>query len=71
MVNNVFQIAIEKLDNIISNCEMFKNMNFLRGKCYWEFITDDEKKLLLPKNPTQQQIQANKTWNEKFRIILY
>jgi predicted transposase YbfD/YdcC len=25
----------------------------------------------LPENPTQQQIQANKTWHEKARKILY
>jgi hypothetical protein len=29
-------------------------------KGYSEFITSDEKELPLPKNPTQQQIQANK-----------
>jgi hypothetical protein len=46
-------------------------MNFLMGKGYWEFITTDEKKPPLPKNPTQQQIQANKTWHEKVRKILY
>jgi hypothetical protein len=31
------------------------------GKGYWEFIIGDEKKPLLLGNPTQQQIQANKT----------
>jgi hypothetical protein len=31
------------------------------GKGYWEFITSDEKKPILLENPTQQQIQANKT----------
>jgi len=36
-------------------------MNFLMGKGYWEFITCDEKEPPLPENPTQQQIQANKT----------
>jgi hypothetical protein len=46
-------------------------MNFLMGKGYWEFITGDEIKLPLPKNPTQQQIQVNKTWHEKTRKILY
>jgi hypothetical protein len=46
-------------------------MNFLMGKSYWEFITSDEKEPLLPKNPTQQQIQANKTWHEKARKVLY
>ncbi len=35
------------------------------GKGYWEFINGDEKEPLLPKNPTQQQIQAHKTWHEK------
>jgi len=46
-------------------------MNFLMGKGYWEFIIGDEKKPFLPENPTQQQIQANKTWHEKARKILY
>jgi hypothetical protein len=46
-------------------------MNFLMGKGYWEFITSDEKKPSLPKNPKQQQIQANKTWHEEIRKILY
>ncbi len=41
------------------------------GKGYWEFINGDETEPLLPKNPTQQQIQANKTWHEKTRKILY
>jgi SpoVK/Ycf46/Vps4 family AAA+-type ATPase len=41
------------------------------GKGYWEFITGDDTKPVLPKNPTQQQIQANKTWHEKARKILY
>ncbi len=41
------------------------------GKGYWEFIIGDEKEPLLPKNPIQQQIQANKTWHEKVRKILY
>jgi len=46
-------------------------MNFLMGKGYWEFITGDEKEPLLLENPTQQQIQANKTWHEKPRKVLY
>jgi hypothetical protein len=29
------------------------------------------KNLLYHKNPTQQQIQANKTWHEKTKKILY
>jgi hypothetical protein len=36
-------------------------MNVLMEKDYWEYITGDEKEPLLPKNPTQQQIQVNKT----------
>ncbi len=46
-------------------------MNFLMGKGYQEFITDDEKEPPLLENPTQQQIQANKTWHEKARKVLY
>ncbi len=41
------------------------------GKGYWEFITNDENEPPLLENPTQQQIQANKTWHEKARKILY
>ncbi len=46
-------------------------MNFLMGKGYWEFIIGDEKEPLLPENPIQQQIQANKTQHEKIKKILY
>jgi hypothetical protein len=46
-------------------------MNFLMGKGYWEFISADEKKPLLPENPIQQPIQANKTWHEKAKKVLY
>ncbi len=46
-------------------------MNFLMGKGYQEFIIGDEKEPPLPKNLTQQQIQANKTLHEKTRKILY
>jgi hypothetical protein len=46
-------------------------MNFLMEKGYWEFIIGDEKEAVLLGNPTQQQIQANKTWNEKERKVLY
>ncbi len=46
-------------------------MNFLMGKGYWEFIIGDETKLLLPENPTQQQIQTNKIWHEKGKKVLY
>jgi hypothetical protein len=49
----------------------FKIMNFLMGKGYWEFITGDEKEPFLLENPTQQQIQANKTWHEKTMKVLY
>jgi len=46
-------------------------MNLLMGNSYWEFIIGDEKEPPLPENPTQQQIQANKTWHEKARKVLY
>ncbi len=41
------------------------------GKGYWEFIIGDDTESPLPENPTQQQIQANKTWHEKARKVLY
>ncbi len=41
------------------------------GKGYWELIIGDEKEPPLLENPTQQQIQANKTWHEKTNKILY
>jgi hypothetical protein len=49
----------------------FRIMNFLMGKGYWEFITSDEKEPPFLENPTQQQSQANKTWHEKTRKVLY
>ncbi len=65
MVDDLSQIAIEKLDKNNFQVWKFRIMNLLMGKGYWEFITGDETKPPLPKNPTQQQIQANKTWHEK------
>ena len=46
-------------------------MNFLMGKGYWEFVTSDETEPPLLENPTQQQIQAYKTWHEKAKKVLY
>jgi hypothetical protein len=71
MANGLFQIAIEKLDKNNFQVWKFRIMNFLMGKGYCEFIIGDEKEPPLPENPTQQQIQANKTWHEKARKILY
>jgi len=61
MVDGLFQIVIEKLEKNNFQVWKFKNMNFLMGKGYWEFVTGDETKPHFPKNLTQQQIQANKT----------
>ncbi len=58
---DISQIAIEKLDNNNFQVWKFRIMNFLMGKGYLEFITGDEIEPPLPENPTQQQIQANKT----------
>ncbi len=71
MADGLSQIAIEKLDKNNFQVWKFKIMNFLMGKGYWEFITGDEKEPLLLENPTQQQIQANKSWHEKARKVLY
>jgi hypothetical protein len=71
MANGLSQIAIEKLDKNNLQVWKFRIMNFLMWKGYWEFITGDEIEPPLPKNPTQQQIQANKTWDEKARKVLY
>jgi hypothetical protein len=71
MVNGLSQITIEKLDNNKFQVCKFRIMNFLMGKGYWEFITSDEKEPPFPKNPTRQQIQANKSWHEKTNKILY
>jgi hypothetical protein len=71
MVYGLSQIAIEKLDKNNFQVWKFRIMNFLMGKGYWEFIISDEEKPPLPKNPTQQQIQTNKTWHEKARKVLY
>jgi hypothetical protein len=71
MADNLSQIAIEKLDkNNFQVCK-FRIMNFLMGKGYWEFIIGDDTEPPLPENPTQQQIQANKTCHEKTKKILY
>jgi hypothetical protein len=61
MADDLFQIAIKKLDKNYLQMWKFTIMNFLMGKGYWEFIIGDETEPLLPENPTQQQIQANKT----------
>jgi len=71
MADSLSQIAIEKLNKNNFQVWKFKIMNFLMGKGYWVFITSDEKEPLLLENPTQQQIQANKTWHEKEMKILY
>ncbi len=70
-MDDLSQIAIEKLNKNNFHVWKFRIMNFLMGKGYWEFITGDETKPPLLKNPTQQQIQANQTWHEKARKILY
>jgi len=61
MVDSFSQITIEKLNKNNFQVWKFKIMNFLTRKGYWEFITGDETKPPLSENPTQQQIQANKT----------
>jgi hypothetical protein len=71
MADGLFQIAIEKLNKNNFQMWKFKIMNLLMRKGYWEFITSDENEPLFLENPTQQQIQANKTWHEKIRKILY
>jgi hypothetical protein len=71
MANSVSQIAIKKLDKNNFQVWKFRIMNFLMGKGYWEFITGDDTDAPLLENPTQQQIQANKTWHEKTKKVLY
>jgi hypothetical protein len=61
MADGFSQIAIEKLDKNNFQVWTFRIMNFVMGKGYWEFITKDEKEPPFLENPTQQQIQANKT----------
>jgi len=71
MADSLSQITIEKLNKNNFQMWKFRIPNFLMGKGYWEFITSDEKEPPLPENPTQQQIQTNKTWHEKARKVLY
>ncbi len=71
MADGLSQIIIEKLDKNNFQLWKFRIMNFFMGKGYWEFINGDEKKPPLPENPTQQKIQANKTWHEKTMKVLY
>jgi hypothetical protein len=42
MVDGIFQIVIEKLNENNFQVWKFRIMNFLMGKSYWEFITNDE-----------------------------
>jgi hypothetical protein len=51
MADGPSQIAIEKLDKNNFQVWKFRIMNFLMGKCYWEFITGDEKKTSSPRKP--------------------
>ncbi len=52
-MDDLFQIAIEKLDKNNFQLWKFRIMNLLMGKGYWEFIIGDEKKPTLLENPTQ------------------
>ncbi len=52
MADGLSQIVIKKLDKNNFQMWKFKIMNFLMGKGYWKFITSDETKPPLPKNPT-------------------
>jgi len=71
MADGLSQIAIEKLNKNNFQVWKFRIMYFLMGKGYWEFIIGDEIEPPLPENPTQQKIQANKTWHEKIKKVLY
>ncbi len=71
MADGLSQITIKKLNKNNFQVWKFRIMNFLMGKGYQEFITNDEKEPPLPENPTQQQIQTNKTWHEKGNKVLY
>jgi hypothetical protein len=51
MADNLFQVVIEKLDKNNFQMWKFRIMNFLMGKGYSEFITNDEKEPPLPKKP--------------------
>jgi len=70
MANGLPQIRIEKLNKNNFQVWKFRIINFLMGKGYWEFITNDEKEPPLLENPTQQQIQANKTWMKKHESLI-
>jgi hypothetical protein len=48
MANDLFQIAIKKLDKNNFQMWKFRIMNFLMGKGYWEYIIGDEKEPPLP-----------------------
>jgi hypothetical protein len=71
MVDGLSQIVIENLNNNNFQMWKFKKMIFLMRKGYWEFIIGDEKEPPLLENPTQQQIQANKTWHGKAKKVMY
>ncbi len=71
MADGLSQIAIKKLDKNNFQVWKFRIMNFLMRKGYWEFINGDDTEPPLPENPTQQQSEANKTWHEKAKEVLY
>jgi len=71
MADGFSQITIEKLDKNNFQVWKFRIMNFSMGKGYWEFVTSDETEPPFLENPTQKQIQTNKTWHKKTRKVLY
>jgi hypothetical protein len=65
MANDLSQIAIEKLDKNNFQMWKFRIMNFLMGKCYWEFISGDEKELPLLENPNNNKFKPIKLGKKK------
>ena len=45
--------------------------NFLMGKGYWDFITKDEQGPILPYTPTVAQVQALKSWHERYKKVMF
>ena len=68
---NVNQIVAEKLDKNNFQAWKFRMMNFLMGKGYWEFITENEGEPVLANVLNQQEMQAFKGWHERARKVIY
>ena len=67
----ITQIVGEKLTTNNYSVWSYQMENFLMGKGVWELITGDDVCPVLPKEPSDEQKRAYKTWIEKSRKVLH